>query len=85
MDNLQKVVAFYNEKGNIASGTRSAIKTTVKKKLGGILEKHFTNGVVVGSDGAFYMPIAVAHNDNIIYAKVDLTITDKLPKVEDKE
>ena len=81
---LQKVMAFYNEKGNISAQTRGSMKTKVAEKLKNQLEKHFTNGVIVGADGSFYMPLAVAHNDNVIYAKVDLTITDKVPPTEKK-
>lgn len=79
---LQKIMAFYNEKGNIQAGTRTAIKSKVSKKLESILPKHFTNGVVLGADGSFYAPLAVAHNDKVIYAKIDLTITDKEPSTE---
>ena len=76
---LQKIMGFYNEKGNVSVSVRSEIKGKVAKKLEAILEKHFTQGVVVGTDGAFYMPLAETHKGETIYARLDLTVSIKDP------
>lgn len=75
---MLKTVNLYNEKGNVKVSVRNLIKDETMPVLESALET-IGNGVLVGADKAFYVPIALDENGGTIYARLEATISVKDP------
>lgn len=75
---MLNTINLYNEKGNVKVAVRNAIKEASTPVLFDALA---TTGrdVVIGTDGAFYVPLALDENGGTIYARLDATISVKDP------
>ena len=81
---MLKTVNMYNEKGNVKVTVRNAVRDNAKPA---ILDALGTLGrdVIVGTDGAFYVPLAYDENGGTIYARLDMTVSVKDPTTPLKE
>lgn len=81
---MLKTIALYNEKGNVKSAVRNAVK---EKAMPILIEGLETTGreVTVGTDGALYVALALTENGETISARLEVTISVKDPNAPVKE
>ena len=75
---MLKTVNLYNEKGNVKVAVRKAIRDNATPVIVEALET-VGREVTVGTDGAFYVPLALDEKGGTIYARLDMTISVKDP------
>ena len=81
---MLKTVELYNEKGNVKVAVRKAIRDNATPVIVEALET-VGRDVITGTDGAFYVPLALDENGGTIYARLDMTISVKDPNAPAKE
>lgn len=74
---MKTIQNFFTDKGNISVKVRNNLKTETLPQVQKALAT--LGNVIVGSDGAFYIPIGTA-NSTQVYARLELTISVKEPQ-----
>lgn len=81
---MLKTVELYNEKGNVKVAVRKAIRENAEPVIVEALET-VGREVTIGTDGAFYLPLALDENGGTIYARLEMTVSVKNPATPLKE
>ena len=74
----KNINGFFTDKGNVSVKVRNALKLETLTQIQKSLSISYPN-VVLGNDNAYYIEIGNS-NGNIIYARLELTISTKSPK-----
>lgn len=73
-------VKFYNEKGNVAVSVRNEMKKQAVAKIEDVLSQI---GGVANANGGISIPLAEDSGSGaVIYANVEITVSDKNPTVK---
>lgn len=75
---MLKTIELYNEKGNVKVAVRKAISEKAKPVIEDALGT-LGRGVITGTDGAFYVPLALDENGGTIFARLEMTVSVKDP------
>lgn len=75
---MLKTIDLFNEKGNVKVAVRNAVRESAMPILEGALASTGRK-VVVGTDGAFYVALAVETDGTPIYARLEASISVKDP------
>ena len=78
-----KKINFYNENGNVSSKVRATVKEQAMSKILNALQCNVDlTDAAVNADGGISIPLAETERGEIVYARIEMTVSTKDPTVK---